>query len=155
MAITVSKHEAKHAIKRLEGLKRRVANIREKAEASAGKMIRTAETGGAAFAAGVIQGRTGGIEIVGVPFELLAGSALNVLGYFGGAGKHSDHLNNIGDGFLAAYLTTLGRGVGAQMLAKTSQAPQVDTKAQPQIVNKGTRLTADEIAMAAERAAVE
>lgn len=110
--VTISKAEGKQAVKRLESFKARLANIRKSAEKSTEKMLRTAETGGAAFTMGVIQGKTGGVEIVGVPVDLGLGIALNVLGYFGAAGKMSDHLNNVGDGCLAAYLTTVGRGVG-------------------------------------------
>ncbi len=110
--VTISKAEGKQAVKRLEAFKARLANIRKTAEKSTEKMLRTAETGGAAFTMGVIQGKTGGVEVVGVPVDLGLGIALNVLGYFGAAGKMSDHLNNVGDGCLAAYLTTVGRGVG-------------------------------------------
>lgn len=156
MAHNYSQTELKKIAGRFDGLKARIANVRARAEKTTEKLLRTAETGGAAFAAGVIQGRTGGVEIVGVPLELGLGAALNVFGYFGGAGKYSDHLNNLGDGFLAAYLTTLGRGVGATMLTKTTggETKQVTQTDQAQIKAKGTRLTADEIAQAAEAAAV-
>lgn len=146
MAMAITKQEAKHAVKRLEGLKTRIASIRKRAEQTTEKFIRTAETGGAAFTMGMIQGRTGGIEVVGVPLELGLGIGLNVLGYFGGAGKHSDHLNNLGDGCLAAYLTMLGRGVGVSMKGKSLSGGSAGA-----LSSKGVSLSPEEIAMAAER----
>ncbi len=158
MALQLSKTELKHAGKRLVGLKQRIANIQKKAEKTTEKLLRTAETGGAAFAAGVIQGRTGGIEVVGVPLELGLGVALNVVGWFNGAGKHSEHLNNVGDGFLSAYLTTLGRAVGVSLKEKVEKTAQAQVAAQQQgqvaAQTKGTRLTDEEIERAAERAAM-
>lgn len=113
MAMTITKKDAQHAMQRLEGIKRRIAGIRERAEQTTERLIGTAETAGAAFAAGVIQGKTGGVELFGVPLELGLGLGLNAFAFLGGAGKHSDHLHNVGNGFLAAYATTMGRGVGA------------------------------------------
>lgn len=113
MAMTITKKDAAHAMQRLEGIKRRIAGIREKAEQTTERLIGTAETAGAAFAAGVIQGKTGGVELFGVPLELGLGLGLNAFAFLGGAGRHSDHLHNVGNGFLAAYACTMGRGVGA------------------------------------------
>jgi hypothetical protein len=153
MALQLSKSDMKHAGKRLQSLQHRIQSIKKKAEATTEKLLRTAETSGAAFAAGVIQGRTGGIEVVGVPLELALGASLNVLGYFGGAGKHSDHLNNVGDGFLAAYATTLGRGVGETWLEKSGGQKQVSANTQAQVAAKGVRLSPEEIAATAREAA--
>jgi hypothetical protein len=139
--VTISKAEGRQAVKRLESFKARLANIRKSAERSTEKMLRTAETGGAAFTMGVIQGKTGGVEIVGVPIDLGLGLTLNVLGYFGAAGKMSDHLNNVGDGCLAAYLTTVGRGVGQNWGQKGSLSEK----------SSGVSLTPEEIAQVAAR----
>lgn len=113
MAVAITKRDAQAAISRLETFKKRIANIREQAEQTTERIITTAEVSGAAFGMGVLQGKTGGVELFGVPLELGAGLALNAFALFGGAGKHSGHLHNVGNGCLAAYATTLGRGVGA------------------------------------------
>jgi len=118
MAMTITKKDAQHAVARLETIKKRIANIREQAEQTTERLITTAEVGGAAFAMGVIQGKTGGVEVFGVPLELGLGLGLNAFALLGGAGKHSAHLNNVGNGCLAAYATTLGRGVGATWKGK-------------------------------------
>ena len=113
MALTITKKDAHHAMQRLEAVKRRIAGIRERAEETTLRLVGTAETAGAAFAAGVIQGKTGGVELFGVPLELGLGLGLNAFAFLGGGGKAADHLHNVGNGFLAAYACTMGRGVGA------------------------------------------
>lgn len=158
MAMQITKADAKHAVARLENIKRRISSIKERAEETTEKLVRTAEVGGAAFGAGLIQGRTGGVEVFGVPLELGLGLGLNAFAHLGGAGKASSHLHNVGDGFLAAYLTTLGRGVGSTWKDKTAGGQQQVTApqaAQIQAATKGVRLTPEEIAMAAAQAGVQ
>lgn len=96
----------------------RARNMAEKSEAIVATALRTAEVGGAAFGMGVVKGRFGSIELVGVPIDLIASSGLHLLGFFGGD-KYADHLHALGDGALASYLTTLGAGVGAGMRSGT------------------------------------
>ena len=137
----ISHTELRKGYERLQGLQTRLARLREKAQDTTEKVVRTVEVGSSALAFGVVQGRMGSVEIMGVPLDLGAGVALNLLGYFGAAGKYSDHLNNFGDGALAAYLCTVGKGVGASMALKSGGAPKS--------VTKGIGLSAEEIADAA------
>ncbi len=116
MALKLSQADLKRAAARAQSLQTRMQGIRRRTERITERAVHSTEIAAAAFAAGVIQGKTGGIEIVGVPLELGLGLALNLGGYLGLAGpKMSEHLHGFGDGFLAAYLTTLGRGVGVKM----------------------------------------
>lgn len=140
--------ELKSAHDRLQSLKKRIGNIKEKAEEATEKVVATAEVGAAAFAMGVINGKTGGVEIVGVPLELGAGIGLVGLGMLGVAGKASDHLHNIGTGCLASYLSTVGRGVGLTMGTGGGKALGGGSKQ----VTKGASLSDEEIAMAAAMA---
>lgn len=96
----------------------RMKNISKKADQTVGTMVHTAEVSSAAFVAGVVQGRTGGVEVLGVPMDLGLAAGLHVLGFAGVGGKMSNHLHGFGDGFLAAFLATTGRGVGQAMKAK-------------------------------------
>lgn len=121
----ITKQDAKAAVQRLESIKRRIANIREQAEQTTERLVQTAEVSGAAFAMGVLQGKTGGVSVFGVPLELGLGLGLNAFALLGGAGKHSNHLNNVANGCLAAYAATLGRGVGATWKDKSQS--QVST----------------------------
>lgn len=111
----LSVRDMKKAATRYEQLKGKIAGIKKKTEHVVEKFVRTTEVSGAAFAMGIANGRSNdpeGVSIGGVPIDLGAGLALEVLGYLGAAGKHSDHLNNLGDGCLAHYAAIMGRGVG-------------------------------------------
>lgn len=144
MAMHITQQHAKHAMERYESLKRRIAGMRDDAERTTKTVIRTAEVGGAAFGIGLIQGRTGGIEVFGVPLELGLGAGLGLFGLFGGAGSYSEHLTNLGDGCIAAYATTLGRGVGTTMRSKSLGAGTTGTL--PAAKTSGERLTPQEVA---------
>ena len=152
----ITKQHAKEVVHRYEGLKRRVAGMRQEAERITRQVVRTAEVGGTAFAVGLMQGRTDGIEIVGVPLELAVGGAATVVSLVG-RGDYTEHLAAVGDGALAAYATTLGRGVGVTMRQKALMgvsAPQGQAfPASPQggsleggATVKGASLTPEEIA---------
>ena len=155
MALQISKQHIGKMHERVQSLQNRIAKIKDKTEEATAKFVRSCEVGGAAFASGVIQGRFGGMEIMGVPVELGAGIALNVLGYFGAAGKHSDHLINIGDGALAGYLSATGRGLGAEWAGKdAAKAPDAQKQVAAAAANaaattaasKGVTLSPGEIA---------
>lgn len=148
-AMQLTKTDMKKAAHRLDALKSRVANIRKQAERTTEKALATAEVTGSAFAMGLIQGRTGGIEVMGVPIELGLGVGLTIGGFLGMAGKHSDHLNNVANGCLAAYATTMGRGVGAAWKDKALAAGS----ASPGTKTSGVTLTPEEIAASVAAAA--
>jgi hypothetical protein len=158
--LSITKAHAKAAIDRYEGLKRRVAGMREEAHKVTKHVIRTAEVGGTAFAIGLVQGRSDGIEVFGLPLELLMGGGLTIFSLMGGAGEMSDHLAAIGDGAIAAYATTLGRGVGVTMRQKAlgasgggssqlgagNTAGAVGAGTSAGVTTKGVRLTPEEVA---------
>jgi len=137
MAIQVSRASLHKAQGRLESLQNTLKRVRKEAEHTMEKVLRTAETGGMAFGLGVLNGKSGATEVMGMPVELILGAGLNLAGYLGVAGKHSDHLNNLGDGALAAYLTVLGVQVGADWKKRELGGGAA---------TKGSRLTPDEIA---------
>lgn len=144
MAMKLSHKELSKAHDRLQALRKRVGSIKEKAEEATEKLVTTAEVGAASFAMGVINGKTGGVELMGVPLELGVGGALVAVSMLGIAGKASHHLHNFGTGALASYLTTVGRGVGLSMGGGT---------ATPKQVTKGdVGLSPEEIAMASAMA---
>lgn len=137
MALT--KTELRQAAKRARSLSTRLKTMRRKTERVTERVVHSAEVGAAAFTAGIIQGRTGGVEVLGVPLELGLGVTLNLAGFMGLGGRMSNHLHGFGDGFLAAYLTTLGRGLGVSQRASG--------------VGLDTSLSDRELAEAAEAAA--
>lgn len=108
----------------------RARGIVEKSEGVIAHAVQTVEVGGSAFAAGVIKGRYGSIEVMGLPMDLLAGAGGHVLGFLGG-GKYAEHIHNFSDGMLASYLTTLGTGVGADWLRSHNAAAARQAAALP------------------------
>ena len=107
------------ALQLSENLKNRLAKLKEKGDAMASTMVRTAEVGMGAFVMGGIQGRFGDVFVGPVPVALGSGLLLHVAGFAGVGGKNASHLHGLADGCLAAYLTTLGTGVGADLRRKS------------------------------------
>lgn len=139
--------DARNALTKLDHLKKKYAEMKVHGHRVTQHVIRTAEVSGTAFLAGMVQGRTGGIELFGFPVELLAGLGLTAFSLVGGAGDLSHHLAAVGDGALAAYSTTLGRGMGAASKAALAPAP---APAPTAAVTKGSHLTPEEVAAIAE-----
>lgn len=97
------------------------------------KVLRTAETSGTAFGLGLLNGYHGPITVAKVPLELLLAAGFELGGYLGLAGKHSDHLNSIGDGALSTFAVIKGVQIGSEMKAKHSGGGQISA-------TKGTSL---------------
>lgn len=127
-SIQISKAQAADWKSRAERLMARAKSITEKSEETVGQVIRTMEVGGAAFAAGVVKGRYGTVEVAGVPADLAAAAMLHGVGFLGG-GKYKEHLHSLGDGVLASYLTTVGAGIGDRMLRESQSAASSTTVA--------------------------
>lgn len=125
-------------------LRGQMASNRMAATRTIETVVHTSEVSSAAFIAGVVQGRYGGIELLGVPLDLGLAVALHVGAFVGLAGKSSSHLHGFGDGFLAAFLTTTGRGVGQNWLAKSSSP----AKTEGMLPGGGSYLTDDDRRMA-------
>lgn len=118
MAIKIGASQLARMKGQAESLMRRASSVKSRAEGAVNNVVRTAEVGAAAFAMGAINGRYGGVEVAGVPADLGGAVALHALGFLGVAGKSSAHLHALGDGLLASYATTLGKGVGVGMREK-------------------------------------
>ena len=104
-----------------QSLRARANAGREVGERMVGKVVDSMLTSGAAYGAGVIQGRTGGVMLPGgISIELAGGMALNAAGFFGIAEKFT---HSLGNGLLAAHFATVGRGQGKAMRAAAGQPP--------------------------------
>ena len=102
-----------------EALRTRVKNLSKKTDKVVVQAVHSTEVGGAAFIAGIIQGRSGSVEVVGVPLELALALGLHGAAFVGLGGKMAPHLHGFADGFMGAYMACLGRGVGVKMRLKT------------------------------------
>ena len=104
-----------------EALRTRVKNLSKKTDKVVEQAVHSTEVGGAAFIAGVIQGRSGKVDIVGVPLELALTLGLHGAAFMGLGGKMAPHLHGFADGFLGAYMADLGRDVGVKMRQKSGK----------------------------------
>lgn len=144
MAITVSKASLVKAETRAQRALNALKTVRKEGEHVVEKVLRTAETSGTAFALGMVNGYHGPITIAKMPLELLLAGGLELAGYFGLAGKHSDHLNNIGDGALSAFAVVKGVQLGAELKAK--HTGQLAGGGGAATATKGNALSREEIA---------
>lgn len=85
-----------------------------KAEQGVETVITTSEVSAAAFLFGLAQGKFGGVAIVGVPIDLLAGLGLHIAAFMGIGGRNAHHLHAFADGALGSFFNALGRHVGSQ-----------------------------------------
>ena len=152
MALKVSRRDMGSWKEKALRARKRLQAASKKADRVVETMVHTAEVGAAAFVAGVVQGRTGGVEVLGVPADLGAAALLHVLAFAGVGGKMADHLHGFGDGFLAAFLATTGRGVGQTMAEKETKkaaSKGLTSGAGHSLPGAGNYLTDDDRAMAA------
>jgi len=113
-----TKEDVVSALKRAQGA---LAKARERTEEAVGTVVQTMEVGSTAFALGFVNGRYGGIELMGVPLELVVAGGAHALGFLGV--PQAEDLHNMGDGALAAFAATLGAGIGTDVAARTPAAP--------------------------------
>lgn len=106
----------------------RVKTIKAEAEGTVLAVVTSVETLGTAFSFGVINGRWGSPELLGVPVDLGTGLAMHAIGFFADDGK--DHFHALGNGALCSYFSSLGAGVGRRMLEEVQKA-QAQLPAQP------------------------
>jgi hypothetical protein len=117
--LSMSKSEIERLFRSAQSASARVKRIKEEANEMVDTVVATFETGGAAFTMGMINGRYGGAEIVGVPLDLLSGFGLHLLGFLG---IGDQHLHNLGNGAFCSYTNTLGAGIGGEMKLKAEAA---------------------------------
>lgn len=136
-SFSISKEQAMEFKARADRLMNKARAVSEKSEEAVGQVIRTMEVGGAAFTAGVLKGRFGTVEVMGIPADLGAAVAIHGLGFVGG-GKYKEHLHSIGDGVLASYLTAVGAGIGDRMAREGAAALTSAASSTPARVSGGS-----------------
>lgn len=100
-------------------LRSRLQKLQQQGTAQVEKAVQTVEFSTSAFGFGLIDGRWGGVELLGMPLTLLATGVFHGIGFLGVA---SPHMHAFGNGALANYLTVLGQGIGAKMAAEAQKA---------------------------------
>lgn len=141
MAIQVSRASLQKVESRLDRALARLKTVKKEGEQVVEKMLRTGETSGMAFGLGLLNGYHGPVSIGPVPLEIILAGGLSLGGYFGLAGKHSDHLNNLGDGALAAWSVVKGVQIGAELKAKAAGGGNANQITSTQ----GTQMSAEQV----------
>ena len=131
-------------------LHRRASEIASKTRGTVETIVRSSEVGASAFGLGMVQGRYGQVEVVGVPMELLLAIGLHGAGMLGLGGDLSGHLHSFGDGALATYGANLGRSVGSGMREKAGLPPASTNELAPDLKSRlpggtGSKDKADEL----------
>lgn len=108
-------NEALQAASRARSMATRV---REHAEQQIGAFVRSTEVSASAFTWGLLQGRYGDLRVRGVPLEMAAGILAHTAGLFG---IMEDHAHAVGDGSLASYFHSVGRGAGLEWWVKAGK----------------------------------
>jgi len=115
--------------KKFTSAKTRLANVQKSAQAIVGSVVQTTEVAGTAFGFGVINGRWGSPEILGMPVDLAFGIGMHLLAFVDVA---EEHAHNIGDGALSSYTASLGAGIGRKMLVESAgKGPTNQLQPQP------------------------
>lgn len=94
-------------------------------------VVQSLEVGGTAFGWGLVGGRYGGTEFLGLPGDLAAAIALHASAFFVDDEMTAEHLHNFGDGSLAAFGHTMGLGIGRRWRTEAAQQLSVPTAAAP------------------------
>lgn len=114
-----------HVHRRNESLETKIRRLKERGAKVAQHSVRTIEVAAGALAGGVLQGMakdpTKGATIFHLPADLTIAAGLKLAGILELAGaEYSDHLNNLGDGFLGAAVSDIGHALGAKRQATGS-----------------------------------
>jgi len=117
--VNVSLRALESMKRQVDSARRRVSTVKAEAEEAVEVVVAAAEVSGTAFGLGIINGRWGSPEVLGVPVDAGVGIAAHVFAFMDIA---PEHLHNVGNGGLGSYFSALGVGVG-QKMARESRQP--------------------------------
>lgn len=138
--IAISKADAQRYIQKARTASQALARKKEQMTEAVESVVASAEVSATTFTFGVINGRWGGVELIGLPIDLWAGLGFHVLGFLGVAPKH---MHAFGTGSLAAYSHTLGAGIGREMKEKVRLA-SMNMSGGPTAATSGGRTISDQ-----------
>jgi len=147
--LTITRRDIEDAYSAASAARDHVRGIQGKGETTVGHLVQTIEVNAGALAVGVACGRYGALHLQGstIPLDLAGGVLGHLAGFFGLAGKYSEHVHNFSDGVLAAYTTKFGIGLGTKMRADkglppamtvSGDGPRMGSTQEPQQVGVGT-----------------
>lgn len=109
----ITEEHLHHMARRHHATMKQLDGLREKFAGFTQRFIGTIETGAGAWLGGTIEGRTGGGTVLKIPINLGVGAILLAAGHLDLAGDQwSEHLNNLGNGFIGSYVAATGYAFG-------------------------------------------
>lgn len=117
--IAITKADATRYLQRAQSATAALKRTREHMTEVVEDAVAAFEMASTAFAFGIVNGRWGGVEFIGLPVDLWAGVGAHILGF---AGIAPTHLHAIGNGAIGSYVYTLGAGIGREMREKAKLA---------------------------------
>lgn len=118
--VKITRENIDSAIAKAKRASATLARQREKTEELVERGVASSVTAMTAFTFGVVNGRFGPTEVVGVPAEVLFAGAAHLAGISGIA---PSAMHAAADGATAIFMGQLGYGFGEQMRAKAGAAP--------------------------------
>lgn len=109
----ITEEHLHHMARRHHATMQKLDGLRAKFSGITQRFVGTLGTGAGAWIGGAIEGRTGGGTVLSVPINLGVGAVLLAAGHLDLAGDQwSEHLNNIGNGFIGSYVAATGYAFG-------------------------------------------
>ncbi|MDX2086345.1 MAG: hypothetical protein SFX73_00790 [Kofleriaceae bacterium] len=127
MTTKITREQVEALAEKAQKAKAALANFKDRYEKQAtavvNQVVQSGEVVGTSFLMGIVNGRTGGLEVVGMPVDLGLSAGLHLFAYLGGAGDEGkSHVHNIADGVGASWACTVGTGIGARMRREAEAA---------------------------------
>jgi hypothetical protein len=109
----ITEEHLHHMARRHHATMKKLDGLREKFSGITQRFVSTVEVGAGSWIGGAIEGRTGGGTVLKVPINLGVGAILLAAGHLDLAGDQwSEHLNNLGNGFIGSYVAATGYAFG-------------------------------------------
>jgi hypothetical protein len=131
-AITPSR--ATELLRAAEAATQKLAKIKGKTEEKAGEVFKLLETVGGGLAIGAIRGKYGAIEVgPKIPLEVILGLGFHAIGFLDLAGKHSEHVHNMGNSVLTTWAAIEGIRMTGGAVLSAPEVKSLTAKAPTQI----------------------
>lgn len=132
MTLRISRRDVEDAYRYADRALKSVRDVDNMSPTSR-QLVRAGETLGTAAIVGYLSGRYGPLKVGNVPMDLAAGLGLHLAAFLGLGGKWDEHMHNVANGALLAYVVKFSVGLGTQSRAKAGLPPVTVSGLQPEV----------------------
>jgi hypothetical protein len=108
----ITEEHLHHMARRHHATMKKLDGIRERFSGITGRFVSTLEVAAGSWIGGTFEGRTGGMALGPLPINLGVGALLLVGSHIKAAGRWSEDLNNLGNGFIGSWAAATGYAFG-------------------------------------------